>query len=117
MLMSWVDNIFTSQGNDRMIGKFISSKTSENVCVLLLEKKVNRYCKDHDCQNIDLDPTQGQNYPWTGGAMAPPKFFLKIYYYICVLILTILFYKITFYFPLTISLLFLRVMLYLQTFL
>ena len=50
MLMSWVDNIFTSQGNDRMIGKFISSKTSENVCfVLIKKKKVNRYCKDHDC--------------------------------------------------------------------
>ena len=52
--------------------------------------------------------------------MAPPKFFLKKYYYIyvyCVLILVILFYKITFCFPLTISLIILREMLYPQTFL
>ena len=75
--MSWVDNIFTSQGNDRMIGKFISSKTSENVCVLLLEKKVNRYYKDYDCQNLDLDPTQGQNYPRTAGQWPPLNFFFK----------------------------------------
>ena len=45
-----------------------------------------------------------------GGAMASLIFF-KIYYYICVLILAILFYKITFCFPLTISLILLRVML------
>ena len=52
------------------------------------------------------------------GAMAPPNFFfLNILLYMCVLILAILFYKITFYFPLTISLLLLRVMLYSQTFL
>ena len=53
-----------------------------------------------------------------GGAMTPPKFFfLKILLYICVLILAILFYKITFFPPLTISLIILRGMLYLQTFL
>ena len=38
--MSWVDNIFTSQGNDRMIGKFISSKASENVCFVLRKKRL-----------------------------------------------------------------------------
>ena len=64
----------------------------------------------------------GQNYPWIFPP-PPPIFFFK-YYYICVLILAILFYKITFYFSLTISLIFLRVMLltnffitFLQTFL
>ena len=38
--MSWVDSIFTSQGNDRMIGKFISSKASENVCFVLRKKRL-----------------------------------------------------------------------------
>ena len=46
-----------------------------------------------------------------------PEFFWKKYYYICVLILAILFYKIIFYFPLRISLILLKVMLYSQTFL
>ena len=61
---------------------------------------------------------QGRNYPWTRGAM-PPLILKKKYYYIymCVLILAILFYKITFYFPLKISLILLRLMLYSQTFL
>ena len=51
--------------------------------------------------------------------MAPPKIFFltNIIIYICVLILAILFYKITFFPPLTISLIILRGMLYLQTFL
>ena len=57
---------------------------------------------------------QGRNYPWIRGTMAPLIFFKYIYIYICVLILAILFYKITFYFPLTISLILLRVMLYSQ---
>ena len=49
------------------------------------------------------------------GGKGPPNVFLKyIIIYICVLILAILFYKITFYFPLTISLILLRVMLYSQ---
>ena len=59
--------------------------------------------------------------PWTEppldqGGQWPPLdfFFLKKLLYICVLILTILFYKITFFFPLTISLILLRVMLYSQ---
>ena len=52
-----------------------------------------------------------------GGAMAPLNFFKNILLYIFVLILAILFYKITFCFPLLISLILLRVMLYSQTFL
>ena len=51
------------------------------------------------------------------GGQWPPLFFLKKYYYIYVLILTILFYKFTSYFSLTISLILLRVILYSQTFL
>ena len=67
------------------------------------------------CNLIIAIHKQGRNYP----CIAPPKFFFKnILLYICVLILAILFYKITFYFPLTISLsFFLRIMLYSQTFL
>ena len=48
--------------------------------------------------------------------MAPLNFFKKILLYMCTN-LVILFYKITFSFPLTILLILLRVMLYLQTFL
>ena len=52
-----------------------------------------------------------------GGAMALPKLFLfLILLYICMLILAILFYKITFCFPLTISLILLGVILYSQIF-
>ena len=61
---------------------------------------------------------QGRNYPWTRRAMAPTKILRKeILLYIYVLILVILLYKITFYFPLTISLIILKVMLYSKTFL
>ena len=57
---------------------------------------------------------QGWNHPWTREAMALPKLFLfLIILYICMLILAILFYKITFCFPLTISLIPLWLMLYL----
>ena len=54
-----------------------------------------------------------------GEAMAPLnlKKKKKNLLYICVLILEILFYKITSYFPLIISLILLRVMLHSQTFL
>ena len=42
---------------------------------------------------------QGWNYHWTKGAMAP-QIFLKYYFiYMCVLILAILLFKITFCFP------------------
>ena len=53
---------------------------------------------------------------WGGGAVALPNIFFKILLYICVLILVILFYKITFCFSLTVSLIFLRVVLYSQNF-
>ena len=53
-----------------------------------------------------------------GGQWLPPNIFKKILLYIISpQILVILFYKITFCFPLIISLIFLKVMLYSQTFL
>ena len=52
-----------------------------------------------------------------GGSDLPRKFFFKILVYIQVLILAILFYKITLFLPLIISLTFLRVMLLPQFFL
>ena len=65
-----------------------------------------------------IDYLQWQTTPGPRGAMASPIYiFLKKLLYMCVLILVILFYKITFYLPLTISLILLRVMLYSQTFL
>ena len=67
-----------------------------------------------------IDDIEGWNHPWTKGGNGPPKlffFFFLIIICVCVLILAILLYKITFYFPLTISLILLRVILYSQNFL
>ena len=50
-----------------------------------------------------IDDIEGRNHPWTKGGNGPAKLF-NIYIYVCVLILAILFNKITFSFPLTISL-------------
>ena len=74
MLMSWVDNIFTSQGNDRMIGKFISSKTSENVCFVLRKKRLTDTVRTMIVK-ISIWILRKDRTTLGPGAMAPPKFF------------------------------------------
>ena len=51
---------------------------------------------------IEQSVEHGRSHHWTRGVMNPPPpqyFFKKILLYVCVLILAILFYKITFCFP------------------
>ena len=81
-------------------------------CLLSWTQKVGHDSRYSWAKFLD---SQGWNHPWTRGGQWPPlDFFKKILLYICVLILAIFFYKITFCFSLTIPLILLRVMLYLQ---
>ena len=90
------------------------SNENENRNITLIQ----HYKRDYSKVAHKLAKYHGRNYPWTRGPLPPPLILLKknIIIYICVymyvLILAILFYKITFYFLLTISLILLRVMLY-----
>ena len=92
------------------------SNENENRNITLIQ----HYKRDYSKVAHKLAKYHGRNYPWTRGPLPlPPLILLKkniiiiyICVYMCVLILAILFYKITFYFLLTISLILLRVMLY-----
>ena len=91
------------------------SNENENRNITLIQ----HYKRDYSKVAHKLAKYHGRNYPWTRGPLPPPLILFKknimiiyICVYMCVLILAILFYKITFYFLLTISLILLRVMLY-----
>ena len=79
------------------------------------EDMLKQLCAKGLYQTSSLKPKA--ELPLDRGGQIKKKKKIYIYIYICILILAILFYKITFYFPLIISLLLLRVMLYSQTFL